>query len=52
MSAFNIVLGQAWEFDDKKYSMNDDGHTLFYVESLEESTKILEGRRKNMSDTK
>lgn len=51
MSAFNIVLGQAWDFDDKKYSMNDDGHNLFYVESLEQSTKILEGRRKNMSDT-
>jgi hypothetical protein len=50
VSAFNIVLGYAWNFDENKYSLSDDGSNFFYTETLEESTKILENRRKNISD--
>lgn len=51
VSAFNIVLGLTWNFDEHKYSLNEDSSALFYKETLEESAKILENRRKNMSDT-
>lgn len=49
-SAFNIVLGLQWNFDESKYSKNDDTK-LFYRETLEEATKNLENKRKNISDT-
>lgn len=50
VSAFNIVLGLTFNFDENKYSLNDDGSNFFYTETLDESTKILENRRKNISD--
>lgn len=49
-SAFNIVLGIVWKFDETKYSIGGD-MKFFYQESLEQSTKILENKRKNISDT-
>lgn len=52
MSAFNIVLGLTWNLDETKYSYGGDGDSnLFYSETLEQATKILENRRKNISDT-
>lgn len=50
-SAFNIILGLTFGFDEAKYSTHEDSNTLFYVETLEQATKILENRRKNISDT-
>ncbi|XP_063708149.1 uncharacterized protein LOC134836838 [Culicoides brevitarsis] len=48
-SAFNIVLGKTSKLDETKYS--ETGETpLFYTETLEQATKILENRRKNASD--
>ena len=54
LSAFNIVLGVQFDFDETKYSIRDDNgdeSNLYYVETLEQATKILENRRKNISDT-
>lgn len=48
-SAFNIVLGLQWNFDESKYSKNDNS-TFFYRETLEEATKNLENKRRNISD--
>lgn len=50
VSAFNIVLGLTWNSDESKYSLGGDSN-LFYSETLEQATKILENRRKNISDT-
>ncbi|EDW74544.1 uncharacterized protein Dwil_GK21346 [Drosophila willistoni] len=51
-SAFNIVLGLTWHLDDSKYSLPSDAvENMFYKETLEQSTKILENRRRNNSDT-
>lgn len=52
-SAFNIVLGLTWAFDEKKYSLhNEVNETLIFgKETLEQATKILENKRKNISDT-
>lgn len=50
-SAFNIILGLTFGFDETKYSTHEDPSGLYYVESLEQATKILENRRKNISDT-
>lgn len=50
VSAFNIVLGLTWNFDETKYSLGGDS-PIFYSETLEQATKILENRRKNISDT-
>lgn len=49
-SAFNIVLGLYWNFDESKYSTNENA-TLFYRETLEEATKQLEDRRRRVSDS-
>lgn len=49
-SAFNIILGLKWNFDETKYSIRGESN-MFYVETLEQSTKILENKRKNISDT-
>lgn len=49
-SAFNIVLGLTWNFDETKYSTHFDSN-LFYQETLEEATRNLENKRKNISDT-
>uniref|UniRef100_A0A1L8DCU3 Uncharacterized protein n=1 Tax=Nyssomyia neivai TaxID=330878 RepID=A0A1L8DCU3_9DIPT len=48
-SAFNIVLGLTFGFDEKKYSIVEQN--LFYMETLEQATKILENKRRNISDT-
>lgn len=50
-SAFNIILGLTFGFDENKYSSHVDSSVLYYVESLEQATKILENRRRNISDT-
>lgn len=48
-SAFNIVLGKTSKLDETKYSETGEA-PLFYTETLEQATKILENRRKNASD--
>lgn len=50
VSAFNIVLGLTWNFDETKYSLHDT-NDFYYTETLEQATKILENKRKNSSDT-
>ncbi|EDW01203.1 uncharacterized protein LOC6559564 [Drosophila grimshawi] len=51
-SAFNIVLGLTWHLDDSKYSLPCTAkENMFYKETLEQATKILENRRRNTSDT-
>ncbi|XP_001361465.3 uncharacterized protein [Drosophila pseudoobscura] len=51
-SAFNIVLGLTWRWDNSKYSLpSDDAKNMFYKETLEEATRILESRRRNSSET-
>lgn len=50
VSAFNIVLGLTWNFDETKYSLRGESK-LYYLETLEQATKILENKRKNVSDT-
>lgn len=49
-SAFNILLGLTWNLDENKYSVHDK-IKLFYLETLEEATRILENKRKNISET-
>lgn len=39
-----------WNFDESKYSQNGNSK-LFYQETLEEATKNLENKRRNISDT-
>ncbi|XP_017471289.1 PREDICTED: uncharacterized protein LOC108362710 [Rhagoletis zephyria] len=51
VSAFNIVLGLTWHLDASKYSMPMEGNNIFYKETLEKSTRILENRRLNNSET-
>lgn len=51
VSAFNIVLGLTWHLDVSKYSMPSEGNNIFYKETLEKATRILENRRLNNSDT-
>lgn len=50
-SAFNIVLGLTWHLDDSKYSLPGEDNNIFYQETLEQATKILENRRRNSSET-
>lgn len=51
-SAFNIVLGLTLHLDDSQYSLPSSGReNMFYKETLEQATKILENRRRNSSDT-
>ncbi|XP_061401297.1 uncharacterized protein LOC133337049 [Musca vetustissima] len=50
-SAFNIVLGLTWHLDDSKYSLPSKNYNIFYKETLEQATKILENRRRNSSET-
>lgn len=50
-SAFNIVLGLTWHLDDTKYSLPSENYKIFYKETLEQATKILENRRRNSSET-
>lgn len=50
-SAFNIILGVTYGFDETRYSIHEDSASLYYLETPEQATKILENRRKNISDT-
>lgn len=52
VSAFNILLGLIWNFDETKYSLSNRGESnVYYLETLEQATKMLENKRKNISDT-
>lgn len=48
-SALNVVLGLTFGFDEQKYALDSDREALFYTE--DESMRILEQMRKNISDT-
>ncbi|KAH8372969.1 hypothetical protein KR009_009163 [Drosophila setifemur] len=51
-SAFNIVLGLTWHQDNSMYSLpSDSSWNVFYKETLEQATRILESRRRNSSET-
>lgn len=50
-SAFNVVCGLAFNFNEAKYAVTDNESPLFYKESLENSIRILENRKKNISET-
>ncbi|XP_017025226.1 uncharacterized protein [Drosophila kikkawai] len=51
-SAFNIVLGLTSHLDNSKYSLpSDSPRNMFYKETLEQATRILESRRRNSSET-
>ncbi|XP_017078914.1 uncharacterized protein LOC108113006 [Drosophila eugracilis] len=51
-SAFNIVLGLTSQMDDTEYSLpSDSPRNIFYKETLEQATRILESRRRNSSET-
>lgn len=50
-SAFNVVCALAFNFFETKYSVADYDGNLFYKESLEDSIRIIDNRRKNISET-
>lgn len=50
-SAFNVVCGLAFNFNEGKYSVTDYDGALFYKETLDNSIRILENRKKNISET-
>lgn len=50
-SALNIVLGLTYNFNEAKYSVTDNDSPLFMKETLEESNRILDNRKKNISET-
>jgi len=51
-SAFNIVLGLTSQMDNTEYSLpSDSPRNIFYKETLEQATRILESRRRNSSET-
>ncbi|EDV59604.1 uncharacterized protein LOC6541761 [Drosophila erecta] len=51
-SAFNIVLGLTFQMDTSEYSLpGDSPRNIFYKETLEQATRILESRRRNSSET-
>lgn len=51
-SAFNVICGLAFSFNEAKYAVTDgsDG-PLFSKESLEDSIRILDNRKRNISET-
>ncbi|CRK87269.1 CLUMA_CG001071, isoform A [Clunio marinus] len=49
-SAFNVVCGLAFNFNEAKYSLTDNDSALFYKEKLEDSIRILEIRKRNISE--
>lgn len=51
-SAFNIICGLTFSFNEDKYAYREgpDG-PLFSKETLEESMKILDNRKRNISET-
>lgn len=50
-SAFNVVCGLAFNFNEAKYSVSENDGALFYKQSLDDSVRILENRKKNISET-
>lgn len=51
-SAFNVVCSLAFNFNEAKYSaMTDFDGALFHKETLDDSIRILENRKKNISET-
>jgi hypothetical protein len=50
-SAFNVVCGLAFNFNEAKYSVTDNDGPLFYKESLDDSIRILDNRKRNISET-
>lgn len=51
-SAFNVLCGLAFNFNEAKYSVPDiNGAPLFYKESLDDSIRILDNRKRNISET-
>lgn len=50
-SAFNIVCGLAFNFNEEKYSVTEFDGALFYKQSIEDSIRMLENRKKNISET-
>lgn len=50
-SAFNIVLGLTWHLEESKYSLPGETNKIFYQETLEQATKILESKKRNNSET-
>lgn len=50
-SALNIVLGLAFNFNEAKYSVQDNDGPLFVKETLEESMRTLDNRKKNITET-
>jgi len=49
-SAFNVVLGLAYNFNEANYSL-DNSERLLYKESLDDSIRIWEMRKKNISES-
>lgn len=47
-SAFNVICGLTFNFNEAKYSVTE---TLLYKESLEDSIRILDNRKRNISET-
>ncbi|KAL5288914.1 hypothetical protein ACFFRR_009237 [Megaselia abdita] len=53
-SALNIVLGLTWHMDHSKYSIPKEGENTKYIfskQSLSQSSRILDNRRRNITDT-
>lgn len=50
-SAFNVVCALAFNFNEAKYSVTDNDGPLFYKESLDDSIRILDNRKRNISET-
>jgi hypothetical protein len=50
-SAFNIICGLTFNFNEANYSVTDSKGSLFYKESLEESDRIMDNRKRNISET-
>uniref|UniRef100_T1GYI3 Uncharacterized protein n=1 Tax=Megaselia scalaris TaxID=36166 RepID=T1GYI3_MEGSC len=53
-SALNIVLGLTWHMDDSKYSIPKEGDKNKYIfskQSASQSSRILDNRRRNITDT-
>lgn len=50
-SAFNIICGLTFNFNEAKYSVTDYNGPLFYKQSLDDSIRVLDNRRKNISET-
>jgi hypothetical protein len=46
-----VICGLQFNFNEAKYSVNDLNGALFYKEPLEESIRILDNRKRNISET-